>query len=60
MEIEVAGPADADALAAVFTASRLAAMPWLPRLHSAAEDRRFMAERLRRRRAGWVPAHDGH
>ena len=46
MEIEVAGPADADALAALFTASRSAAMPWLPRLHSAAEDRRFMAEQV--------------
>ena len=46
MEIEIARAADADALAAVFTASRLAAMPWLPRLHSAAEDRRFIAEQV--------------
>jgi GNAT superfamily N-acetyltransferase len=46
MEIETARPADAEALAAVFTASRLAAMPWLPRLHSAAEDRRFVAEQV--------------
>jgi GNAT superfamily N-acetyltransferase len=46
MEIEEAGPADADALAAIFTASRLAAMPWLARLHSAAEDRRFIADQV--------------
>jgi GNAT superfamily N-acetyltransferase len=46
MEIEVAGPADAEVLAALFTASRRAAMPWLPPLHSAAEDRRFIAEQV--------------
>ena len=46
VEIELAGPADADALAALFTASRRAAMPWLPPLHSAAEDRRFIAEQV--------------
>jgi GNAT superfamily N-acetyltransferase len=46
MEIELAGPADAHALAALFTASRRAAMPWLPPLHSAAEDRRFIAEQV--------------
>ena len=43
MEIEAATGADADAVAAVFSAARDAAVPWLPILHSAAEDRRFFA-----------------
>ena len=43
MEIDHAGPADADAVAAVFGAARREAMPWLPRLHTEAEDRLFFA-----------------
>jgi GNAT superfamily N-acetyltransferase len=47
VEIEPAMPADADDLAAVFRAARHAAMPWLPRLHSEAEDRRYFAGVIR-------------
>jgi GNAT superfamily N-acetyltransferase len=43
VEIEAATGADADAVAAVFKAARDAALPWLPILHSEAEDRRFFA-----------------
>ena len=43
---ESAGPEDAEALAVIFTTARREAMPWLPALHSAAEDRRFIAERV--------------
>jgi hypothetical protein len=43
MEIENATRGDADAVAAMFGAARRAAMPWLPRLHSDAEDRRYFA-----------------
>ena len=46
MEVEHAEPADADALAAIFTAARRQAMPWLPELHSEAEDRHFIADRV--------------
>jgi GNAT superfamily N-acetyltransferase len=44
MEIDTATPGDADALAATFGAARRAAMPWLPRLHSRADDRLYFAE----------------
>lgn len=44
VEIDAATAGDADALAAVFGAARRAAMPWLARLHSAADDRRYFAE----------------
>ena len=47
MEIEPATPADADAIAATFGAARRAAMPWLPRLHTEAEDRRYFAGVIR-------------
>jgi GNAT superfamily N-acetyltransferase len=43
VEIEPATPADADAVAATFGAARRTAMPWLPRLHTEAEDRRYFA-----------------
>jgi ribosomal protein S18 acetylase RimI-like enzyme len=46
MEIERASSEDAGALAAIFTAARHEAMPWLPRLHSAAEDRDFIGGRV--------------
>ena len=36
-------PADAPAIAALFAASRAAAMPWLPVLHTPDEDRAFFA-----------------
>jgi ribosomal protein S18 acetylase RimI-like enzyme len=43
VEIDHAGPTDADAVAAVFGAARREAMPWLPRVHTEAEDRSFFA-----------------
>jgi hypothetical protein len=46
VEIDTATRADADALAATFKAARMAAMPWLPELHSEAEDRRYLADHL--------------
>ena len=46
VEVEHAEPADAEALAAIFTAARRHAMPWLPELHSEAEDRHFIADRV--------------
>jgi GNAT superfamily N-acetyltransferase len=44
--IDTARPEDAAAIAALFTASRRTAMPWLPELHDAAEDRRFIEHRV--------------
>src|ERR671932_421047 len=44
--VGLAGPSDADEIAALFRASRQAAMPWLPDLHSPDEDRWFFAERV--------------
>jgi GNAT superfamily N-acetyltransferase len=41
--IEQGRPEDAAAIAALFTASRRAAMPWLPELHSAADVRDHIA-----------------
>jgi len=46
MEVVPAQPSDAPALAAIFTAARRDAMPWLPRLHTEAEDRRYIAEQV--------------
>jgi GNAT superfamily N-acetyltransferase len=43
VEIEPATRADADAVAATFGAARNVAMPWLPILHTEAEDRQFFA-----------------
>jgi ribosomal protein S18 acetylase RimI-like enzyme len=43
VKIDHARPADADAVAAVFGAARREAMPWLPRVHTEAEDRFFFA-----------------
>jgi GNAT superfamily N-acetyltransferase len=39
-------PEDADQVAVLFAASRRAAMPWLPVLHDAAEDRAFFGRVL--------------
>jgi GNAT superfamily N-acetyltransferase len=47
VEIEPGKRADADAVAATFGAARRTAMPWLPRLHTEAEDRRYFAEVIR-------------
>jgi GNAT superfamily N-acetyltransferase len=44
--IEAARPQDADAIAAVFTAARRVAMPWLPELHSEADVRQYFATRV--------------
>jgi GNAT superfamily N-acetyltransferase len=43
VQLDRATPADADEIAALFGAARSAAMPWLPVVHSAEEDRRFFA-----------------
>jgi GNAT superfamily N-acetyltransferase len=48
MHVVPAHPADADALASIFTAARRHATPWLPRLHTEAEDRRYIAEQVLR------------
>jgi GNAT superfamily N-acetyltransferase len=68
VELEVATPADAEAIAAVFGAARAAAMPWLAVLHSAEEDRRFFARaiadsavlvvRRQNRPVGFIALHD--
>jgi GNAT superfamily N-acetyltransferase len=44
--IDDARPEDAAAIAALFTASRRTAMPWLPELHDADEDRWFITHRV--------------
>jgi GNAT superfamily N-acetyltransferase len=44
--IDDARPDDAAAIAALFTASRHAAMPWLPERHDAAEVRAFIERRV--------------
>jgi GNAT superfamily N-acetyltransferase len=44
--IDTARPEDAAAIAALFTASRRTAMPWLPELHDADEDRWFITHRV--------------
>jgi GNAT superfamily N-acetyltransferase len=41
LEIREAVPADTDRVATVFQHARRAAMPWLPVIHTDAEDRRF-------------------
>jgi GNAT superfamily N-acetyltransferase len=46
MEVDSARPEDAGSLAAIFTAARRTAMPWLPELHTEDEDRRFIGERV--------------
>ena len=45
MRLRLADASDADALATLFTASR-ALLTFLPALHSAAEDRRFIGEQV--------------
>jgi len=42
MQIDLASPEEAGALAAIFTTARRAAMPWLPRIHTQADDLRFI------------------
>ena len=58
-EISPAAAADGDALAALFTAARNAAMPWQADLHTAAEDRRFIGERVMPRCEVLVARRDG-
>lgn len=43
VEVRAATPADAEAIASLFEASRLAAMPGLPKLHAPAETRAWFA-----------------
>jgi GNAT superfamily N-acetyltransferase len=59
MEIDPARPEDAEPLAAIFTASRRTAMPWLPELHSEEEDRQFIGERVLRECDVLVARRDG-
>jgi GNAT superfamily N-acetyltransferase len=47
VEIDRATSTDADGIAATFGAARRTAMPWLPRLHTEAEDRRYFEGVLR-------------
>jgi GNAT superfamily N-acetyltransferase len=53
-----ATPADTDAVTRVFLASRAAALPWLPALHSADETRAFVEDVVLTRCRTWV-ATDG-
>jgi GNAT superfamily N-acetyltransferase len=46
MEVGSAASEDVDAIVDTFQAARRAAMPWLPTLHSDAEDRRHFKERV--------------
>jgi ribosomal protein S18 acetylase RimI-like enzyme len=52
--VRVATAADADAVTAVYLASRAAALPWLPTLHTAAETRRWIEHVLLARCRTWV------
>lgn len=54
MPIRPAEPGDAGAITAVFLASRAAAMPWLPRLHSDEETRRWIADIVLAQCQVWV------
>jgi GNAT superfamily N-acetyltransferase len=47
VNIDQGRPEDADALAGTIGEARLAAMPWLPVLHTEAEDRRYFATVIR-------------
>jgi GNAT superfamily N-acetyltransferase len=57
--IEQGRPEDAAAIAALFTASRRTAMPWLPELHTPAEDRAFIEQRVLRDCEVLVARRDG-
>jgi GNAT superfamily N-acetyltransferase len=59
MEVGSATPKDVDAVVATFQAARRTAMPWLPRLHSDAEDRRHSAERVTGESEVFVVRRDG-
>lgn len=54
MLLRAARAADADAVAAVFLASRAAAMPWLPDLHTAEETRSWIERDVLGRCRTWV------
>jgi ribosomal protein S18 acetylase RimI-like enzyme len=49
-----AAASDADAVAAVFLASRAAALPWLPQLHTAAETRAWIEHVVLAQQRTWV------
>jgi GNAT superfamily N-acetyltransferase len=57
--VEPARPGDADAIAALFTASRRAAMPWLPERHDPADVRDYFATRVLPSREVLVVRRDG-
>jgi ribosomal protein S18 acetylase RimI-like enzyme len=52
-------PADAPLLAAIYSASRRAAMPWLPDLHSPAEEAEYLATIAFPAARLWVAEADG-
>ncbi|WBU54613.1 GNAT family N-acetyltransferase [Paracoccus sp. SCSIO 75233] len=56
MRVRKAALADAGEIARIHRAARRAAMPWLPVLHSAAEDLRFFQTRVLAEQAVWVAA----
>jgi len=56
--IRRAGPADADAVAATFTASFAGLLTFLPRLHTPEEDRAFFARAIVEREV-WIAEEDG-
>ena len=58
MTIRRAGAADADAVAATFTASFAGLLAFLPRLHTPEEDRAFFASAIAEREI-WIAEEDG-
>jgi GNAT superfamily N-acetyltransferase len=52
--VRTAGSRDADAVTAVFLASRAAAMPWLPDLHTDAETRQWIEHQVLASGTSWV------
>ncbi len=50
---------DLDAMVAIFRDSRAEAMPWLPVLHTAEEDREFFRGRMNEGHEFWVVESDG-
>ncbi|MGW3245934.1 N-acetyltransferase family protein [Streptomyces sp. NPDC001070] len=59
IRIRPAAASDADAITAVFLASRAAAMPWLPRLHSDEETRWWVGNIVLQQCRVWVAEHAG-
>jgi GNAT superfamily N-acetyltransferase len=56
--VRAATAADADAVTTVFLASRAAALPWLPRLHTESETRDWIGHVVLARSDTWVALED--